>query len=429
MPHYTVFRVGEADHSVASFSSAADAAAFITLAKAAGPQKYRIHFECTSEEIWHAHAREHSRMQEEYEGVQYVPTPSWFPKVEYPFNHMLHFAVDAVRRKQGWVAYTPDVRHLIEDKQLTLPASKYLAKFFPDTPAEEIAKLHIRLQSMFDPTTFYVTQDRDILHKAFIGTQHCAESSDYESCMRYGADEYRLPEGQHPVDAYFFDDPTESDFALAYTLRDDEIVARAMVVPARKIFVRVYGNTEVDRQDILNHLKAARYKRAKSFEGARLCLRPHPKSRDELPVMPYVDGSIQTCNKAGVITDSDWFYDCETTEGFARSRDDDGASLDEDDDEDTSEFYCARTDTSYRWAEYYQIRVYIPCENAISEAQRLETWCAQATHGLYAYCSAANHGWGAYVPADNRTYLAWVAQQTSSASVDTRADAEPAETF
>jgi hypothetical protein len=428
MPTYQVFRLGGTAQPVAIFATAADASAFIANAGAVSPQKYRIHFECTHDEIWQAHFREDRRMQQEFQDIQYIPVPDWFPASECPFNHHLHFAVDETRRRQGWVAYTPDVRHLVEDKQLTLPASKYLAKFFPDIPANEIAKLHIKLQSVFAPTEFAVTQDKAILHKAFIGTKHCAESSDYESCMRYTADEYRLPEGQHPIDAYFFDNPTDSDFALAYTTRDNEIVARAMVVPALKIFVRVYGNSEIERQDILNHLKAAGYKRAKSFNGARLCLRPHPRSPDGLPIMPYIDGSIQTCNKNGVITnDDDWFYDCETTEGFARSRDNEDATLDEEDeDEDPEEatFYCDRTETTYSYAQENTQTVVIPELDNIQNIAAIEIWCWRLTRHLLVYCAAANNGCGAWVPADHPTYLAWLAVQPTTSNPAVTADME-----
>lgn len=409
MPRYEVYRVGEADNMIAAFSTAADAAAYVKEAQAANPQKYRIHFECSDFEVYKAKDREHYRMRGEDGDTVYIPLPSWFPRVEYPFNHFAHCAVDEERRKQGWVAYTPDVRHLIEDKQLTLPASKYLAKFFSkEYSPEEIAKLHLRLQGSFDPTTFAITQDRAILHKAFIGTKHCAESSDYESCMRYDHDEYRLPAGQHPVDAYFFDDPAQSSFALAYTMRGDDIVARAMVVPSKKIFVRVYGDSEIDRHDILNHLKAAGHKRAKSYEGARLCLRPHPKSSRGLPIMPYVDGSIQTCDADGYITSEDWAYDCETTEGFGRPRDDEDAYFDE----DYGTFYCERTEQEYSERDYSRVDIFIP--NPYSNNLRngtYVTWCNSATEGLRAYCPAADRGWGAWVPVDDPNYLVWLAQQ------------------
>jgi hypothetical protein len=416
MATYEIFKVGERESKIAEFSTAADAGVCVKDLQAKTGAKYRIHFAYTYDDLHTARWRERDRfLFPEDVPPPYKRLPEWVPTIG---SHYVHMALDEKRRAQGWVAYSPDERHLIEDKQLTLPLSKYLAKYFSEDYApEDIARITTRYLGSFAPTTFTIVKDRALLHKAYIGTKHCAESSTYESCMHYDHREYNLPPGDHPVDAYFFDDVESSDFALAYTERDGEIVARAMVLPANKIFVRVYGDGEVERDDIINHLKAAGYKKARSFAGALLCLRPHPNEDDGAVIMPYLDGSDQYCTADGLIVDGNderARYNCETTEGFtypfdrARHNNNEG---DEDYEEQPRTFFCEHRQEEVSYESAYDMMVVIP-QDAEFNTYQVQSWSSEFLDELvYISYDPTGNRFGHYMPRDNEYVVAWCVGQ------------------
>lgn len=294
-----------------AFSTGAEAADYARAERTKTGRKLRVAREVTPDEVNRGHERENCRL---YDGT-YARLPQWFP---HRSRHYLHWAKDEAKRKAGWVAYSPTDRHLAEDRQVLILASRYLAKEQSHITPDEISRLTQRLLATFAPTEFKVTRDPAIGRLAYIGNAHCAESSDYPSCMRYPSAEYGLPEGRHPCDAYL---GPNSTLSLAYThVAGDptQIMARAIVSERRKFYVRVYGYDEAARQTILAELEAAGYTRRSSFEGERLHLEPHPRNRGCV-IVPYLDGDVQACDDDGNI-DAGGGIDCEVTSGRSEAR-------------------------------------------------------------------------------------------------------------
>lgn len=263
---------------------------------------------------------------------QQLPEEIWEAFLEHdvavPWNYFLHWATNPERAAQGWVAYSPTREALVDDKQTTLPFSKFLAKEAPHLAPHIISELQQRLVAERRPTTLHFTRDAGKVRDAYIDREHCSESSEHASCMRYPPEEFNLPSDMHPCDAYV---GPNSTLSLAYTEdKEGDIRARAVVSEKAKQFVRVYGYKESDRTDILNKLRQAGYSRTKSFEGERLHLYPFPDtncaddddsceqdSEDrQYVVVPYLDGEACSCEPDGVICDGfNGAVACDTTEG------------------------------------------------------------------------------------------------------------------
>lgn len=293
------------------FAEPADAAAYAKQLRAErGSGKFRVVRDVTDQEVWTAWQREYDRLR----SGEYADLPEWFPRRPY---HFPHWARDASRADQGWIAYTPTRLHAVQDRQVVLPASRYLARNFDDLSPDEISRLQQRLIAARQPTTFHITRDPAVVRDAYIDRRHCAESSDFPSCMRHGSGEYGLPEGRHPVDAYV--GPTAT-LSLAYTKdTTGEIVARAIVAERSKRFVRVYGTDEARKRDLLDHLEARGFRRADDFAGERLHLEEHPRGNGAV-VVPYLDGEAKWTDEEGTICFSDdagAAVDCEVTCGWS----------------------------------------------------------------------------------------------------------------
>jgi hypothetical protein len=103
-----------------------------------------------------------------------------------------------------------------------------------------------------------------------------------------------LPE--HPAAVYYTGNKSDS-LAIAYIKNPDaachtaeRVLARAVVWPENKSFVRVYGRDEALRTVLITMLEEAGFDRADDFSGARLKRIRYDNGRY---VMPYIDGDAQ----------------------------------------------------------------------------------------------------------------------------------------
>lgn len=83
----------------------------------------------------------------------------------------------------------------------------------------------------------------------------------------------------HPVSVY-----GDSDLAVAYIERFDEITARCLVWPEKKQFGRIYG----DRERLLERLNENGYVENWDFTGAKIRCLTHKKTH--AVIVPYIDG-------------------------------------------------------------------------------------------------------------------------------------------
>lgn len=188
------------------------------------------------------------------------------------------------------------------------------------------------------------------------------------SCMRYPASNFRLPDGVHPTAIY-----ASPDVALAVIRnKEGKTTARALCWPERKIYTRVYA----DSNALDNALKALGYERAgyygvstsgKRFRGARL--RKIEISDDEY-VAPYIDGNHAVDVGDEWLTMEGDEMECDRTDGRAHYHD--GM--------DTCP-HCGE-----RCSEDDMTHVYLD-----STHNHSEYWCSHCAESDAVYCNGSNH--------------------------------------
>lgn len=313
-PRFRVMVVGAADGDFLPepiFDSAAAAAAYCKEQKAKGTN-LRMVREYSSKEVLAGKRRERDR----FASGDYKALPDWFTEAYSKPDQFAHWSKQDHRANEGYIAYSPTPEHLVDDKQVTLLASTYLAREFDHLPGNEISQIHSRLINSRKAADLCFTRDPAVVKEAYINKEHCAESSNYPSCMRYEPENFELPPHIHPVDAYVGPDST---FSLAYLRRqsDKEITARAIVSETAKTYIKVYGFDESDRVMLMDMLKAKGYRRVDNFAGERLHIMKHPRFSKQV-IVPYMDGTAVSCMPDGLICEgSRGAIDLAVTSGYA----------------------------------------------------------------------------------------------------------------
>jgi hypothetical protein len=125
------------------------------------------------------------------------------------------------------------------------------------------------------------------------------------SCMSHSERDLGCP--IHPVRAY-----ASPDVALLYAIKGDRIVARTVINPMTKEYVRVYGN----REAFVEWFKANGYSTYENREAIDECRLKHIPGHKGSPCMPYLDNS----SKRFDILDDDWVLLTDTGEYKAESQ-------------------------------------------------------------------------------------------------------------
>ena len=221
--------------------------------------------------------------------AQEEPIASHYASVSQDGTRVAYTSADPVRRAAG--------------RRSVLPAKEYLTRFaniFPEIIEEWAVKFEDSL------ARFEATTDADTIEQVY--------THGPESCMCHRANRYDSAE--HPVRVY-----GDSDLVLAYLIRgqiedicatdDDEyndsrdsayfdraavnkgaaILARALIRPENKTYVRIYSHRAAPQwsDKLAAILRAKGYRKADGFEGATIQRIDH--HRDGYVVMPYLDGT------------------------------------------------------------------------------------------------------------------------------------------
>lgn len=226
-------------------------------------------------------------------------------------DHFLHLA----QRDPTMLAFTESVEKGVLDRQTLMSPGKYINRFYPGMPQEEM-KRFIAMVDKLPDLKFARTAD-EVERVYTYGPNSCMAGpyeydcdEDEEEDYHYGIrdDRDRFDGYCHPVRVY-----GDSDLAVAYLERGDKVTARAVVWPEKKIWIRTYG----DCARLERALEAEGYQQG-SAQGARI-RRLWDKRRRAL-VMPYLDG-VQSVRDPGqgdfVFIDEDGGVDCQNTSGLA----------------------------------------------------------------------------------------------------------------
>lgn len=198
----------------------------------------------------------------------YVALP-WadLPKLTVTADHYAHVStVDGAK-----IAYTQDAAKGAGDIQTRVKPGKYLQQFYGDVfDAPTIAKMAAEFSLQYgESLTVQFADTAEEIERVYINGPH--------SCMAYDASHFASP--VHPCTIY-----AAGDLAVAYIVRNEEITARALCWPEKKIYGRVYGD-EVRLEDLLQDAGFSQGE----LDGARMTRIP---ARNGF-VCPYIDDSKQ----------------------------------------------------------------------------------------------------------------------------------------
>jgi hypothetical protein len=187
------------------------------------------------------------------------------PELSTTADHFAHISTEDGAK----IAYTQDAAKGAGDIQTRVKPGKYLAQFYSSVlDAPTIARMSAEFSLQYGENLVLQFADtEDEIERVY--------TSGPRSCMAHHAGHFNS--SIHPTRIY-----AAGDLAVAYIVRNDEITARALCWPSKKIYGRVYG----DETRLCDLLSDADYKHG-SLDGAKM-LRIEERGGF---VCPYIDHS------------------------------------------------------------------------------------------------------------------------------------------
>jgi len=230
----------------------------------------------------------------------------------------------------GQVAYTPDDRHALEDRQVTMLPGRYLRRFWPALPDDAIAELTSKFGMLPE---LHITRDADECERVYRRAKVNRKRPHWKSCMGPEGCDGALLDGKFPRFPWY-DHPARvyagPDLAIGYLGEIDNARARVVLWPDKHVYTRIYSDTAVDESQMKRVLDALGYRHVEDgVSGARVRKMNHSRGGY---VMPYIDGAKYAAVDGEYIVLGDGRLDVQNTSGSTL------ASFDDDEDMYT----CAR---------------------------------------------------------------------------------------
>ena len=223
----------------------------------------------------------------------------WWFHIPGTSQHYAHVSMD----DPGKIAFTADEAQGIADKQTRMKPGRYLRQFYSRHISEgDIRDYARQFAGMYDPVVLRFAATADEIEVVYvIGPR---------SCMSYEADHFDSP--IHPARMYACGDLQVAYLQMSEDDEDQQITARAVVWPERKIYSTIYG--DADRLEPA--LEREGYREGQ-LSGARLTRHEH----DGCFVVPYVDGVYRAADHGThLVIDRLGGISCETTTGLSPRR-------------------------------------------------------------------------------------------------------------
>ncbi len=286
-----------------SFTTRADAFAFMRDSLPDGQKTHAIAFVASYDELSQWKAREMDR----FHTGHYIQVP-W--KDCEPYTYRLHFAHLSVD-KPGMVAYTADAEAGIADKQTRVTPGRYFERFYGPSSAfsdtftrEQIAQFVAMVTGSFAAVSI-ARSVADIRKVYRNGPSSCMGGSPAHTNQYWQEADL---DGHMPVEVY----AEPSDLAVAYFGPIDKPSQRCIVWPTKKTYYRIYGTGPLETL-----LQKDGYYRGDYPECARI--RRIDLSNGGV-LIPYVDGVDRASYGKGeerqfLILDERGEIDCSKTTG------------------------------------------------------------------------------------------------------------------
>lgn len=227
-----------------------------------------IVLEVTTEEREEWRGREADR----FTSGLYKPVP-WHGVLTGILDHYAHRST----ADPSLLAYTKDEEAGYLDRQTRVRPGKYLAEFYPDLSASERDRWIGEWQSSGQELT--IARDARTIVRIYEASD-CEDEDEahFKSCMGPNC---HASFDEHPTQVY-----GGSDLGVAYLGPLDNVLARAVVWPDKKIHGPIYGSPA------LRALLVSAGYHSGSFRGARI--RAISAGSEDSYLMPYIDGGTKT---------------------------------------------------------------------------------------------------------------------------------------
>jgi hypothetical protein len=208
----------------------------------------------------------------------------------------LHYAHLSIKNP-GQIAFTKSVEHGVLDRQTSMRPGKYLEEFYKgEFNAEQIADYIARCGASHLELKIATTPDD-------VATVYMSTS--ITSCM--DGNHFRNA-ATHPARCY-----GGSDLGVAYYGPIDDISARSVCWPAKKVYSRLYGNTTVLERLLINAGWHKGY-----LEGAKIrAIQDRRNSGYRIPYIDYIECAEDTGD--GFLVLGEGSINCQSTDGYVEA--------------------------------------------------------------------------------------------------------------
>lgn len=217
-------------------------------------------------------------IEAQYESGAWTPIPDYLGTFyTVPPDDSVPFAVHKSISSPGMIAFYESVAKAEAQRETITKVGRFLTRFRPELSQDDIRKLAERYQAEQGQNVLTFATTEDDIEKVYVNGPN--------SCM--AGDARKFNSSIHPARVY-----AAGDLAIAHIGVD----SRVLCWPEKKIYGRVYGNTESQRNILENTLNDMGYLYAPhKFYGAKLLL-----IEDEgYHVMPYLDHGLEVEERNG----------------------------------------------------------------------------------------------------------------------------------
>ena len=217
-------------------------------------------------------------IEAQYESGAWTPIPDYLGTFYIvPPDDSVPFAVHKSISNPGMIAFYESAAKAEAQRETITKVGRFLTRFRPELSQDDIRKLAEQYQAEQGQNVLTFATTEEEIEEVYVNGPH--------SCMAGNAREFNS--SIHPTRVY-----AAGDLAIAHIGTD----SRVLCWPEKKVYGRIYGNTESRRDTLENALKDIGYSyEPYKFCGAKLLL----VEDEDSYVMPYLDRGLEVEERDG----------------------------------------------------------------------------------------------------------------------------------
>ena len=217
-------------------------------------------------------------IEAQYESGAWTPVPDYLGTFYIiPPDDSVPFAVHKSLKQPGMIAFYESVAKAEARRETITKVGRFLTRFRPELGQDYIRKIAEQYQAEQGQNVLTFATTEDEIEEVYVNGPN--------SCMAGNA--LKFDSSIHPTRVY-----AAGDLAIAHIGTN----SRVLCWPEKKIYGRIYGNTESQRDILTNTLNDMGYSyQPYKFCGAKLLL----VEDEDSYVMPYLDNSLEVEERNG----------------------------------------------------------------------------------------------------------------------------------